>query len=241
MFNYFNVEVLKTKRTLIRKLIWIFPLLVIIVTSLFFASTGYVVQSIVNQWSFLWASLYLALMIGLIDRHEKSSTSYKVIQSTPINLENYEFGRILNGIFLSFLATLFLLLFVLMVNCIMPAAVSIGNLALAILGIFLTTLWQIPLYYWISKKTNLYISVIISFAGNFIGLLLNGTNVGKFWPFLWSALFPVSLTRMHINGLLVKNSENVANASWTILASIILFLILSYLDAYSFKKQVKQS
>jgi hypothetical protein len=44
---------------------------VTVVTALFFASTGYVVQSIINQWSFIWINLFLALIIGLNDRHEK--------------------------------------------------------------------------------------------------------------------------------------------------------------------------
>ena len=49
---------------------------------------------------------------------------------------------------------------------------------------------------------------------------------------------PVSLIRMHVNGLLIKGSESIPNDSWTIPASIILFLILSYLSAIFFKKQV---
>ena len=77
MFKACSIEILKTKRTIIRKLTWIFPILVAVVTSLFFASTGYVIQSIINQWSFIWINLFLALMIGLIDRHEENSTEYK--------------------------------------------------------------------------------------------------------------------------------------------------------------------
>ena len=76
MFKACSIEILKTKRTIIRKLIWIFPILVAVVTSLFFASTVYVIQSIINQWSFIWINLFLALMIGLIDRHEENSTEY---------------------------------------------------------------------------------------------------------------------------------------------------------------------
>ena len=63
MFNACSIEVLKTKRTVIRKLVWIFPILVTVVTALFFASTGYVVQSIINQWSFIWINLFLALIM----------------------------------------------------------------------------------------------------------------------------------------------------------------------------------
>lgn len=240
MFNDFSIEVLKTKRTIIRKLTWIFPILVVLITALFFASTGYVVQSVINQWSFLWASLYLALTIGLIDRHEKVSTSYKMILSSPANLSIYELGRALNGILLSLTASIVLAALVVLASFIMPLSVSIGSLILAIVGIFITTLWQIPLYFWISRKTNLYVSILTCFVGNFLGLLINDTLIGKIWPFSWSALFPVSLIKMNINGLLVKSSEVVSNNTWTILASIVLFIIFSYLDAFLFKKQVNR-
>ena len=61
MINDFKIEFLKTKRTVIRKLVWIFPILAAIITTLFFASTGYVAQSLINQWSFLYANLFTAL------------------------------------------------------------------------------------------------------------------------------------------------------------------------------------
>ena len=44
--------------------------------------------------------------------------------------------------------------------------------------------------------------------------------------------------KMHVNGLLIKSSEGTPNNDWTMVASIILFLVLSYLSAYFFKKQV---
>lgn len=240
MFNATSIEFLKTKRTIIRKLTWIFPILVIVITTLFFASTGYVVQSIINQWSFLWASLYLALIIGLIDRHEKISTSYKIILSSPFNLFTYELGRILNGLVLSLIGPIILIILVLLASFIMPVSVSIGALIGAIFGIFITTLWQIPLYLWISRKTNLYVSVLTCFVGNFLGLLINDSLIGKIWPFSWSALFPVSSIKMHINGLLVKSNEILPNNYWTIVVALILFVVLSYLDAHFFKKQVNK-
>ncbi|MCO6527965.1 MAG: hypothetical protein J6565_04115 [Lactobacillus sp.] len=71
MFKVLENEVFKTKRTIIRPITVLFPLLVVVFTVLFFNSTGYVLESTINQWSFLWLNLYLALIIGLIDRYEK--------------------------------------------------------------------------------------------------------------------------------------------------------------------------
>lgn len=238
MFNACSIEVLKTKRTVIRKLVWIFPILVTVVTALFFASTGYVVQSIINQWSFIWINLFLALIIGLNDRHEKNSTEYKMILSSPVDLFQYELGRILHGVLLSFITSLVLCVLVAIASFFMPVTVSLLACIGAILGIFVASLWEIPLYSWISRVTNLYVSIAISFIGSLVAIWINTYTIGKIFPYTWSALMPVPLIKMHVNGLLVKSSGGMPNNAWTMLASIILFLVLSYLSAYFFKKQV---
>ena len=174
MFNACSIEALKTKRTVIRKLVWIFPILVTVVTALFFASTGYVVQSIINQWSFIWINLFLALIIGLNDRHEKNSTEYKMILSSPVDLFQYELGRILHGVLLSFVTSLVLCVLVAIASFFMPVTVSLLACLGAILGIFVASLWEIPLYSWLSRVTNLYVSIAISFVGSLLqsGLIL---------------------------------------------------------------------
>lgn len=238
MFNAFSIEWLKTKRTIIRKLIWILPILVVIITTVFFGSTGYVVQSIINQWSLIWINLFLALIIGLIDRHEKNSTNYKMLLSSPTDLFQYELGRILHGVVLSLLTTVMMIILIFITSCLMPTKVTVAACIFALLGIFLAMLWEIPLYTWLSRVTNLYVSITVAFAGTILGMWLNTFSFGKIFPFTWSALMPVSLIRMHVNGLVVKSNEIVPNSNWTMLASIILFIILSCCVAVSFKKQV---
>ncbi|WP_236697646.1 hypothetical protein [Lactobacillus equicursoris] len=209
-----------------------------VVTALFFASTGYVVQSIINQWSFIWINLFLALIIGLNDRHEKNSTEYKMILSSPVNLFQYELGRILHGVLLSFITSLILCVLVAIASFFMPVTVSLLACMGAILGIFIASLWEIPLYSWISRVTNLYVSIAISFIGSLVAIWINTYTIGKIFPYTWSALMPVRLIKMHVNGLLIKSSEILPNSTWTMLASILLFLVLSYLSAFFFKKQV---
>ena len=238
MLNACSIEILKTKRTVIRKLIWIFPILVVIVTSLLFASTGYVIQSIINQWSFIWINLFLALIIGLIDRYEKNSTEYKMILSSPADLFQYELGRILHEVFLSFFTAIVLSILITLGSFFMPIKVSLMACIGAIFGIFVATLWEIPLYSWLSRITNLYVSIAVAFIGSLIGIFINNSTIGKIFPFTWSDLMPVSLIKMHVNGLLVKSSETIPNSYWTLAASLVLFVLLSCLSAVFFKKQV---
>ncbi len=242
MFDVLLNEILKDKRTLIRSITIVFPLLIIIFTMLFFNSTGYVIESTINQWGFLYFNLYLALIIGLIDRHEKAGTEYKTILSSPNNLLTFELGRILHGVLLSFLVSLFLALFLFLASFIFPTKVGITPCLLAAGGLFLTTIWQIPLYTWLSRITNLYVTIGLAFLGSIISIFCLGTSTwGQIIPFSWSDLFPVALIKVHVNGIPLKTGEVAPNATWTILASIILFILLSYLAAYSFRKQVTKN
>lgn len=242
MFDVLVNEILKDKRTLIRSITLVFPLLIIIFTMLFFNSTGYVIESTVNQWSFLYFNLYLALIIGLVDRHEKASTEYKTILSSPNNLFTFELGRILHGVLLSLMVSLVLALVLFLASFIFSTRVGIVSCLIAVGGLFLTTIWQIPLYTWLSRISNLYVTIGLAFLGSIISISCLGTFTWeKILPYSWSDLFPVALIRLHVNGIALKASEVAPDATWTILASIVLFILLSFLAAYSFRKQVTKN
>lgn len=242
MFDVLANEILKDKRTLIRSITVVFPILIIIFTMLFFNSTGYVIESTINQWSFLFFNLYLALIIGLVDRHEKASTEYKTILSSPNELFTFELGRILHGVLLSLIVSLFLTLFLFLASFIFSTRVGIGSCLIAVGGLFLTTIWQIPLYTWSSRISNLYVTIGLAFLGSIISVSCLGTFTwGQILPFSWSDLFPVALIRLHVNGIPLKAGEVAPDATWTILASIVLFMLLSFLAAYSFRKQVTKN
>lgn len=242
MFDVLVNEIHKDKRTLIRSITLVFPLLIIIFTMLFFNSTGYVIESTINQWSFLYFNLYLALIIGLVDRHEKASTEYKTILSSPNNLFTFELGRILHGVLLSLMVSLVLALVLFLASFIFSTRVGIVSCLIAVGGLFLTTIWQIPLYTWLSRISNLYVTIGLAFLGSIISISCLGTfTLGKILPYSWSDLFPVALIRLHVNGIALKASEVAPDATWTILASIVLFILLSFLAAYSFRKQVTKN
>lgn len=242
MFKVLENEIFKAKRTIRRSITVFFPLLVIAFTVLFFNSTGYVLESTINQWSVLWLNLYLALIIGLADRHEKNSTEYKTILSSPDNLFIYELGRILHGVLLSLVVSLVLFAFIFLISFICPVRVGIVSCIVAVGGTFLTTLWEIPLYTWLSRISNLYVTIGLAFIGSMVGAYCVTTfSWGQFLPYSWSDLFPVALIKLHINGFPLKSGEIIPNASWTTVASMGLFIIFSCLTATSFQKQVTQS
>jgi ABC-2 type transport system permease protein len=195
------------------------------------------VESSINQWSIYWLPAFLALEIGLIDRTEKKDTQYKMIVSSPISLQRYEWGRIINGVFISGVMNIVFIILVILISFVTSLHVAISYCIFAIVGIFVTTVWEIPLFYWIARKTNLYVGIVVALVGSIIGILLVDTKVGIIFPFNWSAIFPVGLIRVHINGVPLSADTHVPLISWPIIASIILFFILAWLASYSFERQ----
>lgn len=238
MLNTLVIEKIKTKRTFIRQLLWLYPFFITVIVLVIFAPTGYVIQSVINQWSIIWLPLFLALIAGLLDRREKNSTDYKLILSSPCNLFDYELGRILHVAVLTFISSLFLIIFIALMFLLSDSQISPISCVLAILGIWLVNLWEIPLYIWFSRITNMYVTIILAFAGIFSGLAVNNYVLGKIWPFTWTELFPVSLIKININGLPLKAGTTAPNNYWTLIVAILLFVLVSYLAANSFRKQV---
>lgn len=106
-----------------------------------------------------------------------------MILSSPDDLFKYEFGRILHDVLLSSVTTCILGVLLILLIFFMSMKVSLGACLLALLGIFVTTLWEIPLYSWLSRVTNLYVSVGVAFAGSLIGIWIDNLSLGKLFPF----------------------------------------------------------
>lgn len=238
MLDILRLERLKTKRTIVSKLIWAIPLLVCIITTLLFSTTGYIVESEINQWSFLWLNVFLALEIGLIDRSEKINTQYKMIISSPINLSKFEFGRILHGILLALKSSIVLIILIIVSAILIQTRAPLINCIIAVLGILIASLWEVPFYTWLSRKTNIYITLIIAFLGSFAGISVANSSWGKLFPYTWPAVFPVSFTKMNINGTLLPLNSNSQHYLYTLIFSVILMLLVSLGTTWSFKKQV---
>lgn len=242
MINSFKIEFLKTKRNPIRKVTMLFPIIVIIVIGMLFFSTGEVIPSIINQWGVIWASFYLALIIGMIDRNEKKYTQYKTILSSPYDLKKYELGRISNDILLYFFGTIVLMIILCLLTLLIKTNMSVFAICESVISVFLATLWEVPLYSLISRLTNLYITVVFTFAGVFLEILTNNLKYGVVWPFTWPAIVTVRFTKLNINGTMATNITTKAMPVILLIIclSLILFTFISYLSAISFRNQVKK-
>lgn len=227
MTNILKVEVLKTKHTIIRWLVWLLPLIAILMMSAVFWDNQYSVQLMLGQWSYFWLNMSIALVIGISTYYQKQATKFKEILTAPQDLFTYEIGRIIHGLLQTAIMSLVFMILLIGVSFIFSSSEEIGLMISSVIGIFLTSLWLIPLYSWLSRVTNLYFALGIGFLSSILAMFLSRTTWSMWWPFDWGML----LNNMWLKGDFVWGSWSL------IICSLILGAIFSIFSAYSFKKQ----
>ena len=243
MKRIFLSNLLKIKNTSINKLIILFPLICALI-SLLFSSLGgesilsLTVETAVNQWGVIWINVIIAVVSGLLNKLELD------FLSRDVDLKMAEFSRIILVAFLSLVISIILGLILIVISLFLPtpSLTSLSRILLTVLLIWVTTLWQIPFTLWLSRKTNLYFSMII----NTIAPLIIGTSFSLLdnwyiFPYDWSLKLLEPMTKMKINGI-PFGTEYVPDYSMiyiSLFLGVILFIILSEISAISFKKQVK--
>lgn len=248
MARYFKAEVLKLQHNHLVRSIWLFPLIGILVALGFSALGGTEIlklsdETIINHWSIIWINALIATLAGTIDRNEKKSTRYMIYSGRAVSLSSIELTRIGLIAVMSLIST-FIVSVALILNSLWldtPSITSLGNCLLAMVVIWLTTLWQIPFCLWMSRKTIIYIPIIL----NTLVPLLMGTSIATtdgwlIFPYSWDLRILMPITRMHINGIpLPANSTFLSSQSipMGLILSLICFVVLSGLASWSFKRQ----
>jgi ABC-2 type transport system permease protein len=92
MLNYIKAEHLKTKRTFLRWLIWIAPLITlthaIMVIAVYFISDAY------NWWYIVMLPATVALIPALMNRYEDRKLQYRAVFSLPVSLKKIWLSKV---------------------------------------------------------------------------------------------------------------------------------------------------
>ena len=116
---------------------------------------------------------------------------------------------------------------------------------LAFIVMILTSIWLIPVYFYIGKKIGLFPSVIISMCAGIFSII---TAVESWWwinPLSYTARLMCPILKILPNGLMaVKDSQTfkpelleISQIPFAIVVSIILFAVLTYKTAKWYEKQ----
>ncbi|MBX4261094.1 lantibiotic immunity ABC transporter MutE/EpiE family permease subunit [Clostridium estertheticum] len=238
MLKYLQAENLKCKRTFIKKLILIAP----IVTLLVGFNTGkYFEPNSFNQWYMMILPGYISIMAVMTNEKEQKKLRYRAVFGLPISLKKVWISKVLtNGIYMTFSCMVFIVgIFLGSYLRITPIPAFSAFAGAGLIAV--TSLWQIPLCMFLAKKLGMLGTVLIN-AG--VGTVLNvmAVKTSMWWisPYSWTSRIMCSVLGILPNGELAGIGDSLRNPVvipiGTIL-SIILFVLLLIVTANWFKKQ----
>lgn len=199
--------------------------------------------TIINHWAILWLSVFIALMAGLLNNLERKSTSFKTILALPINLQKKEMSRVLLVTGFVLLGSLLLIINISLTSLLIntnPYLAPLSSWTLAIILMFVTSLWQIPFCLWLSRKTNFFITLLLNSMLNLnLGTFFAPTDDWWLIPYAWHLRVQMPITKLHSNGIPLPQTNELLSYSVIPIAlvlSILFFLLLLLITVRSFNK-----
>ena len=237
--NYLKSEHLKFKRTISNKLLFIIPLITAIFAWIVGGFIGFQYMTLYWWYEFLLPGA-IAILCSLSHRKEESAGKYYSVFSMPLNLSKFEMAKGIILIEKLLVAGIFLALLISISNIISPvtAVYSVPQSMVGSIAIVLASVWQIPLCLYLTRKTGLFVPIILNtILGIFLPILLGNTAIWWLVPYCWAAKLAEPLMGIELNGTFAGNPRLSIIVFISIVLSIFLFVILSFADAKDFSKR----
>lgn len=227
MVRYFEAENLKLKRTFARKLVLLAPLATLLLTwSL--AAVWFQVNAF-NWWYILLMPGFIALICALSDQKETKKLGYRGVLSLPVSLKKVWIAKNLTLIFYAALSDLVLLIGILLGGTSVPNPLPFGAACLGILLIFITSLWQIPLCLFLSRKVGMVGTVIIQVGvGDVLGILFATKSSWWLCPYSWTARIITPVLGILPNGTLAQSGDPLLNPAVIPIAIVLSLLLFAF-------------
>ncbi|WP_046213828.1 lantibiotic immunity ABC transporter MutE/EpiE family permease subunit [Paenibacillus wulumuqiensis] len=228
MIRCLRSEHLKFRRSFLRKLLLLIPVLNLLVS--FLMNPIYIVTNTFNWWSIFFIPLTAALLCGLSHQKEQRAVNYNRIFSLPVSLSRIWYGKVfVIAIYMLLMLLVFeMLLFIL--QLIFPSAIRLSHTLLAVGLLWMGSLWQIPFCLWLSRRWGWIGTLVVHVM---VGLVLGiyAAPLGWWWlnPWSWSIRMMCPVIGVHPNGVPLTAGDPLWNAAVIpagLLLSVGFFLIL---------------
>lgn len=246
MVEYFISENMKIKRKFVKRLVWIAPTMVILLSV--FLTANYFQVCIYNWWYTLILPGVIAIegcFLYKIDGAMKN----KSVMALPVDLKKVWIAKILVGVKNIAISCMIIFiagqLSVFVIPMRSESNISILSGFIGILVIIITSIWEIPLWFFLGNKIGMFPTIILSLAANIFSIVV---AVRKFWwinPFSYTSRLMCPILRILPNGLLAKEGSktftpellNTSSIPLGIGVSIVLFIVITYLTAKWYERQ----
>lgn len=236
--NYLRSEHLKFKRTMANKLLLFIPLITAIFAWIIGGFFGYQYMTFYWWYAFLLPGT-IAILCSLSHRREENAGKYYSVFSMPMNLSKFEASKSVILVEKLFIAAIYLALLISISNIISPATAvySVSQIIIGSIGIICTSIWQIPLCFYLTRKTGVFLPVVVNtILGIFLPIVLGNTNFWWLIPYCYAAKLAEPLMGIELNGTFAGEFGFSITALISIVLSMLLFGIFSYIDVKNFSK-----
>lgn len=243
LLHYIKAENLKCNKTFAKKLILIAPIFMIILASInanFFVENGF------NWWYIMIFPSYLTLLSALVNQIEDKKLNYRAVFSLPISLMKTWLSKILLISIYSVISSAIymagMIFGKLSFNTSTP--IQVDQIIIASIVIMITSLWQIPFCLFLSKKFSFLTTVLMNTGvGLVLGILIANKSFWWLCPYSYSTRLMCPVLGILPNGLMAKPNDLLLNTNVIpigLILSLALFITISALTAFWFKKQEVQ-
>lgn len=239
MLNYIKAENLKCRGTFAKKLVVIAPVCMVLLavcTGMYFTVNGY------NWWYTMILPGFITLVTALINQIEEKKLAYRAVFALPVNLKKTWYAK-----------TALICIYIAIANLIHMCGILLGmftiraGMSLPVYKIFtatliliVTSLWQVPLCLFLSKKFGLLMTVLLNIGiGITLGIFAAGKTLWWVCPYSWSTRLMCPVLGILPNGLFAKIGDVMLDKSVIpvgVILSAAIFILLIIITANWFSK-----
>lgn len=240
MLNYIRAENLKCKGTFAKKLVVIAPICIVLLSIIegkYFVINGY------NWWYTLILPGFVTLLTALVNQNEENKLHYRAVFVLPVSLKKTWIAKVsLIGIYIS-VASIIHLAGILLGKATYNTASTIASYQIIAASVILivTSLWQIPVCLFLSKKIGLLATILLNLGG---GIILEFFAASKpYWwacPYSWAARLMCPVLGILPQGVMANANDPLLNPGVIpvgIILSLVLFTLLTIATAHWFPSQ----
>ncbi|MCB2339728.1 lantibiotic immunity ABC transporter MutE/EpiE family permease subunit [Clostridium estertheticum] len=238
MLKYLQAENLKFKRTFIKKLIFLAPMVTFLIA---LSSVMWFQANSFNWWYMMILPGYISLMAVMANEKEEKKLRYRAVLGLPISLKKVWISKVLvNGIYMT-LSCMILSVGIILGGYYFSIIIPFSRVIVAVALIVVTSLWQIPLCMFLAKKLGMLGAILINVGGgSVLGALIAIRSMWWICPYSWTARIMCPILGYLPNGLKAEIGSSILSPVVIpigLILSLILFALLLIVTTNWFEKQ----
>lgn len=239
-FGILQSEFLKTKRSIVRRVAIASPLCLAMLATI---QGGYFSLNLFNWFYVVFLPITFALISAAAVNIDNGKHALRAIRSLPIEQNRIWLAKLITVMVYALLSCLLLSIAVILVPALLGILgtsqlkqLSVVSVLSGIVVMFLSSAWQIPFSFILSKKLGLIFTVAVNLFVSFSGVFLALKSFWFFCPWAWVNRCMTVVIGVMPNGLPVESNLNIGTIDvvLSLVLSLVLTAVLSFFTTWLF-------